>query len=460
MATATTKGRRTAPGVRQLVPLPLPGSSLVRLRRDPLGFLLDGMRRHGDVFRHQLGPLVFHLVAHPDHVRRVLVDNARNYPRGWYYRRTRVVAGEGLINTEGAAWRRLRRMSQPAFHHRRIVGRVDAMTDAIGAMLGRWREHAGAGRGPIDVAADVAGLTLRIAGRALMGIDLLGEAERVGRAVTTSLDYLEHWLTHLLALPLGFPTPRNLKARRALRDFDELIAGILAARRRDAGHDAGDLLSMLLSARDEETGEGLSDRELRDQILTFIVAGHETTAVALSWTIALLCRHPEVQERLRAEVADVLGGRIPAAEDLPGLASARRVVEESLRLYPPVYAVARDAAAEDEIGGYRIPARSTVILSPYVTHRHPAFWPDAEAFDPDRFLPERSDERPRFAWFPFLGGPHQCIGEEFAMLEMVLAVTMLVQAFRFELAPAACIEPRPMLSLRPRFGVPVILRPG
>jgi cytochrome P450 len=460
MATATMKGGRTAPGVRQLLPLPWPGSLLVRSRRDPLGFLVDGIRRHGDVFRYQLGPMVFHLVAHPDHVRRVLVDNARNYPRGWYYRRTRVVAGEGLINTEGAAWRRLRRMSQPAFHHRRIVGLVDAMTDAIGAMLGRWREHAGSGRGPLDVAAEFTGLTLRIAGRALMGIDLLGEAERVGRAVTTSLDYLEHWLTHLLAPPLGVPTPRNLKARRALRDFDDLIVGILAARRRDPDRDAGDLLAMLLAARDEENGEGLTDRELRDQILTFIVAGHETTAVALSWTVALLGRHPEAQDRLRAEVAGVLGGRTPAAEDLPRLASVRRVVEESLRLYPPVYAVARDAAADDEIGGYRIPARSTVVLSPYVTHRHPDFWPDAEAFDPDRFLPERSADRPRFAWFPFLGGPHQCIGEEFAMTEMVLTVAMLVQAFRFELAPGARIEPRPMLSLRHRTGVPVILRPS
>jgi cytochrome P450 len=459
MATATRKGGGTAPGVRQLVPLPWPGSTLARFRRDPLGFLLGGMRRHGDVFRFRLGPLLFHQVAHPDHVRRVLLDNARNYPRSWYYGRTKVVAGEGLVNTEGAAWRRLRRMSQPAFHHRRIVGLVDSMTEAIGAMLDRWSEHARNNRGPLDVAAEFTALTLGIAGRALLGIDLLGEAERVGRAVTTSLDYLEHWLTHLLAPPLGVPTPRNLKARKALREFDELIAGILAARRRDPRRDAGDLLAMLLSARDEETGEGLTDRELRDQLITFFVAGHESTAVALSWTVALLCRHPEVDDRLRAELNGGLGGRIPGADDLPRLALARRVIEESLRIYPPVYAVARDAMAEDEIGGYRIPARSMVILSPYVTHRHPDFWPDPEAFDPDRFLPERAGDRPRFAWFPFLGGPHQCIGEEFAMTEMILAISMLVQAFRFELAPGARVELRPVLSLRPRNGVPVILRP-
>src|SRR5262249_52217440 len=272
MATAVIGAGRTAPGVSQLVPLPLPNSPLTRSRRDPLGFLLDGMRRHGDVFRYRLGPWVFHLVAHPDHVHRVLVDHARNCPRSWYPRGTRVVAGEGLVTTEGAAWRRLRRMSQPAFHHQRIAGLVDSMTDAIGAMLDRWHAHAGAGGGPLDVAAEFTGLTLRIVGRALMGIDMLGEAERIGRAVTTSLDYLEHRLSHLLAPPLGVPTPRNLEARKALREFDELIAGILAVRRGDTGRDAGDLLSMLLAAHDEETGEGLTDRELRDQILTFIVA--------------------------------------------------------------------------------------------------------------------------------------------------------------------------------------------
>ncbi len=193
---------------------------------------------------------------------------------------------------------------------------------------------------------------------------------------------------------------------------------------------------MLLAVRDEETGEGLTDRELRDQILTFIGAGHETTAVALAWTIYLLCRHPEADDRLRAEVAEVLGGRTPTAADLPRLAYTRRVIEESLRIYPPVYAVVRDAVADDEIGGFHIPARSMIILSPYVTHRHPEFWPDPEAFDPDRFLPDRSAGRPRFAWYPFLGGPHQCIGQEFAMMEMILTIAMLAQAFRFRLRPA------------------------
>jgi cytochrome P450 len=459
MATAAMGVRRTAPGVRQLVPLPLPGSPLARSRHEPLGFMLDGMRRHGDVFRFRLGLLVFHLVSHPDHVRRVLLDNARNYPRSWYYDRTKVVVGEGLVTTEGAVWRRLRRMSQPAFHHDRIAALAGGMTDAIGAMLDRWRAHARTSDGePIDVAGEFAGLALRIVGRAMLGIDLIGEADRIAGAVTTSLEFLEHRLNHLLALPPGVPTPRNLKARRALRQLDEMIAGILAGRRAGTGRDAGDLLAMLLSVRDEETGEGLSDRELRDQILTFIGAGHETTAVALAWTVYLLCRQPAADERLRAEVDGALGGRTPTADDLPRLAYTRRVIEESLRIYPPVYGVVRDALADDEIGGYHIPARSVIALSPYVTHRHPEFWPDAEAFDPDRFLPERSAGRPRFAWYPFLGGPHQCIGQEFAMMELVLALAMIAQAFHFHLAPGARVEPQPMLSLRPRGGVPVMLQ--
>jgi cytochrome P450 len=433
---------------------------MARSRRDPLGFLLDGLHRYGDVFRYQLGPLVFHQLAHPDHVKHVLLDNAKNYPRSWYYARAKVGAGEGLVTTEGAAWKRLRRMAQPAFHSQRVEAQAGVMTDAAGAMLRRWREHARAGGGPLDVAAEFMALTLRIAGRALMGIDLGGEAGRVAPAVTVALEYVEHRLGHLLAPPPAVPTPRNLRFRRAMRTLDSVVYDVIARRRQRPGSDTGDLLSMLLAARDESTGAGLSDRELRDQVFTFLVAGYETTAVALAWTVYLLGQHPEAEVRLRAEVADVLDGRTPAADDLPRLSFTRRVIEESLRLYPPVYAVIRDVKEDDAIGGFRIPARSMVVLSPYVTHRHPGIWPDPEAFDPDRFTPERSSGRPRFSWYPFLGGPHQCIGQEFAMMEATLIVAMLVQSFRLRLVPGARVEPRPMLSLRPRDGLPMTIHPA
>jgi cytochrome P450 len=445
---------KKAPGLCQL--LPLPYGPVARSHRDPLGFLLDGLRRYGDVFRYRIGPLVFHQVAHPDHVRHVLLDNQKNYPRSWYYGRTKVAVGEGLVTTEGPAWRRLRRMAQPAFHHNRVAALVGVMTDAIDAMRRRWHDHARGGE-PFDVAAEFVALTLQIVGRSLLSIDLGGTADRLGPAFATAIEYTEYRINHLLALPPGVPTPRNRRFRRALRTIDAIIFDIIARRRGAADRDPGDLLSLLLEARDEETGQGPTDRELRNQVLTFIAAGFETTAVALAWTFYLLSQHPEVDRRLRSEVADVLGGRMPDVHDLPRLAFTRQVIDESLRLYPPVYAVVRDAREADEIGGFAIPARSMIILSPYVTHRHPEVWPDPEAFDPDRFSPGRSEGRPRFAWYPFLGGPHQCIGQEFALMEITLAIAMLAQSFRLRLAPGTRVEPRPTLSLRPRDGVPMII---
>jgi cytochrome P450 len=214
---------------------------------------------------------------------------------------------------------------------------------------------------------------------------------------------------------------------------------------------------MLLSVRDEENGEGMSDVELRDQVMTFIGAGHETTAVALGWTWYLLAQHPEVETKLGEEVRGVLAESIPTVGDLQKLVYTRRVIEESLRLYPPVIAVIRDVIDEDQIGGFRIPAGSGVILSQYVTQRHPEFWPDAEKFDPERFSPGKCEGRPKFAWFPFLGGPHQCIGAEFAMMEMMLVVAMVMQRYRLKLAEGSKVEVRVTLSLRPKNGIPMRL---
>jgi cytochrome P450 len=445
---------KIAPGLRQLVPTPF--GPLARARTDPLGFMLDGRRRYGDVFRFQMGPFVVHLLAHPDHIRHVLLDNQANYARSWVYNRPKLAAGEGLVTTDGPVWRRLRRMMQPAFHHRRIEAMAGMMTDATDELRGRWRERPQRDQ-PLDVAAEFMALTLRIVGQTLLGVDLGGKADRIGPAISTTMEYVQYRLDNILALPLGVPTPRNLRFRRALGLLDSIIFEIIDRRRREPGRD--DLLTLLLAARDEETGEGLTDRELRDQLMTFIAAGHETTAGTLAWAFYLLSQNPEAQDRLRAEVATVLGGRTPTAADLPRLAYTRRVIEESLRIYPTVYGLLRDAKVDDEIGGYRIPAGSQVFLSPYVTHRHPDYWPDPEAFDPDRFLPERSASRPRFTWFPFLGGPHQCIGQEFAMMEAMLVVAMITQEFRLHFIPGTRVEPQAMLTLRPRGGLPMTIHP-
>jgi cytochrome P450 len=443
-----------APGFRQRWPLPY--GSVAWSRRDPLGFLMEGFRRFGDVFRYQVGPFVYHLVSHPDHVEYVLQHNHRNYPRSWFYRRTKEVIGDGLVSSEGEPWRRQRRMVQPAFQHQRVAGLAAIMTDATSAMLERWRAFAESGR-TFDVSAEMVRLTLAIVGRALLGVDLEGDADAIRAGVTVAMEHLDHRIGNIFSLPASVPTPRNLRFRRALRALDDLIFEIIDRRRRE-GRDTGDLISMLLATRDPETGDALTDRELRDQVITFIGAGHETTALALTWTLYLLARHPEAEARVRDELADVLGGRVPKTQDVPGLKFTRMAIQEALRLYPPVFALLRDTLRDDEIGGYRIPARSSIVLSPFVTHRHPAVWDEPERFDPDRFSPGRSQGRPRLAYFPFLGGPHRCIGEEFAMMEAQLIVAMVLQAYRLERATDGPVEPWAMLSLRPRDGLPVRVR--
>ena len=446
---------KTAPGIRQLLPLPF--GLVTRMRTDLLGFFLEGHRHFGDVFRFQVGPLRFHLLAHPDHVRHVLLDNQANYKRSWAYERPKIAAGEGLVTTDGPVWRRLRRMVQPAFHGDRIEALAGLMTGAAEAMLERWRVLSEKGE-PVDIVAEFAALTLRIVGRTLLSVDLGGEADRIGPAIVGALEFVQYQLDCLMPPPFWIPTRRNRRFRRDIGILDSMIYQIIAGRLA-SGKVTGDLLSMLLEARDVETGEGLTERELRDQLLTFIVAGQETTANSLAWTFHLLGQHPEAAGRLREEIDSVLGDRAPVAADLTRLAYTRSVIEESLRLYPTVYGVARQPLADDEIGGYRIPRRSQVLLSPYVTHRHPDFWPDPETFDPDRFLLERTVGRPRFAWFPFLGGPHQCIGQEFAMMEITLVVVMIFQRFRLSAVPGQVVEAKAMLSLRPREGLPMFIHP-
>jgi cytochrome P450 len=452
-AIAADKEAPIAPGVRQWLPLPI--GIVAEARRDTLGYLFRSARRYGDVFRSHVGPQVTHLVTHPDGVKHVLVDHQKNYPRSWIYRHTRLVIGNGLVATEGEVWRRQRQMLQPAFQPQRIAQLAGAMTAVTAEMLDDWR-MASNGQ-PLDVFQEMIGLTLNIVGRALLGVDLAQDRDVITRTVLTALLYLEFRITHLFSPPVWVPTLRNLRFQRAMRSLDEVVFRIIRERRE--GGPTNDMLSMLMALRDEETGAGLSDQEIRDQVNTFIGAGHETTAVALTWTWYLLSQHRDVQERVRDEVRSVLGDRVPTVADLPRLALTRRVIEESMRLYPPVYAVAKDVVSDDVIGGYRIPARSMILLSQYITHRHLEFWDDAERFDPDRFLPERVAARPRFAYFPFLGGPHHCIGSEFAMMEAMLIVAMTLQRFRLRLTPGAVVEPESKLTLRPRGGLSMLLEP-
>ena len=301
----------------------------------------------------------------------------------------------------------------------------------------------------------MARLTLKIVGRALLSIDLSDQAEVIGRAFTVGNERFAHFDLGML-MPF-LPTRRNLRFRRAVRTLHQVVDEIIAQRRRER-QDQGDLLSMLLDARDEETGKGMDDRQLRDEILTLILAGHETTATALSWTWHLLSQNPSVQQKLETELHEVLGGRPPTLADLRVLNYTGMVLDESMRIYPPVWSIGRSPINDDEIGGYRIPKKSMVMLSQYITHRHPAFWDEPDRFDPERFSLERSEGRPRYAFFPFAGGPRQCIGNIFALNEANLVLATVAQRYRIKVAPAHPIELQPLVTLRPRYGIKVTLQ--
>ena len=441
---AALPAARRAPGKRY----PTPFHFFLEGRRDPLGMLSWARREYGDVARFDAWPLLVHLLYHPDHIKHVLQDNNRNYWKGGLVGRVKPLIGEGLFTSEGDFWRRQRRLAQPAFHRQRIEHLATLMSDAGARMLEDW-ETAAASDTPIDLMAHASRVTLRIVGQALFGIDLIGEADSVGRAMLSALQFVSDEAFSLFPSVLLIPTPRNLRFRRARATLDRVVLGVIEKRRRD-GAAADDLLAMLMDARDADTGEGMSDRQLRDETMTFVLAGHETTAVTIAWACLLLAQHPDVGDAVRHEAASVLAGRAPELADLPRLALTRRVIDETLRLYPPVAVVARESFAADEIDGYEIPARSGVMMSPYVTHRHPDLWEDPERFDPDRFTPERSANRPRFAYFPFSGGPRLCIGNEFALMEAQILLAMIAQRYRVEVAPGHKVESEIRVTFRPR----------
>lgn len=438
--------QKIAPGPRYLTPFGM----LADFRRNPLKFYLDAAK-FGDVVRFQTGPRCSHFLIHPDHIKYVLQENNQNYGRSILMNMLKAALGEGLLTSEGGFWRRQRRLAQPAFHRQRIGAFATIMTDCTEAMLERWRSPATKGQ-PLEVMSEMSNLTTMITGRALFTTDILGDAQDMVNAQQAFLEHFNYRFEHFLTLPERVPTPRNLRFRKAMRALDRLAYGIIAERRRDM-QDRGDLLSMLLLARDEETGEGMSDRQLRDEVVTFLGAGSETTAVLLAWVWYLLSRHPEVARRLRMELTETLGGRVPTVTDLPHLKYTRMIIDETLRLYPPAWGMSRMAIANDEVDGYYVPAKSLVAMVPYVTHRDPRFWDNPEGFDPERFSVERSASRPRYAYFPFGGGPRQCIGNEFALMEATLVLATVAQKYRLHLVPGHPVEPYPIFTLRPRHGV-------
>jgi cytochrome P450 len=395
------------------------------------------------------------IVNAPRGIERVLLDNASNYVKSRVARRLiEPGIGRGLLTSEGDAWRRQRRTMAPSFDHRSLMSYAPAMTEAAAALLARWdRLPDGA---PLDIAAEMMRLTLKIIARTMFS----AEADDIGPIVEEAVGRYQREvrpsLVDLLNLPDWWPRPDKRRWSHIFDRFDAVIDR-LVRRETAVGGESRDLLARLLEARDAETGRPMDPRELRDQVVTIFMAGHETTAQALTWTWYLLSQHPAEEATFHAELERVLGGRAPRFEDLARLRYTRMVIEESMRLYPPAHTMSREALAEDEIEGHRVAKGSVVSIVPWVIHRHRLLWNRPDVFDPERFAPERAAERPRFAYIPFGGGPRICIGASFAMTEALIILAVLAQRYRLSLAPDAAVEPVGLITLRPRHGLPMRL---
>lgn len=433
-----------APGPKSL----WPGGGMLPFRRDPLGFLTRLAREYGDVSQFRIGPIKMFLLNHPDYVRDVLVVNHEKFMKGRALQRSKRLLGEGLLTSEGEHHRRQRRLAQPAFHRKRISSYAAVMSDYAARHSSRWRDGE-----TLDVSEEMMRLTLAVVGKTLFDTDVESDADEVGGALTDVMELFGYLMLPYAELLEKLPLPATRRFRRARARLDAVIYRIIEERRR-SGADRGDLLSMLLLAVDEEGDRtGMTDEQLRDEALTIFLAGHETTANALTWTWYLLAQHPDIEARLHAEVDEVsASGRLPSFDDLPALRYTEMVVAETMRLYPPAWTVGRMALEEHEVGGYIIPSGATALMSPYVLHRDPRFFPDPERFDPERFTPEAKEARPQYAYFPFGGGPRRCIGEGFAWAEAVLIAATIARRWRLRIVPGRRIELKPRITLRPGAG--------
>ncbi|MGB1699006.1 MAG: cytochrome P450, partial [Nannocystaceae bacterium] len=429
-----------------------PFGLLPQFSRDPVGVMLGMAQTHGDLVSFRMGPKQAYLLRSPADIKRVLVDRHRSYGKNTRgYDKMRVFMGQGLVTSEGDVWRRQRRIAQPAFHRKRIAGFAETMGALSETLAKEWEAKAMRDE-PFDFAHDMMRYTLWVVASTVLSIDVGDQAQQVGEDVGELLSYFQHTVTQLIPVDELLPTARSRRVSAAMERLDAVVYGVIDRRRRglDEGHD---LLTMLLEARDEETGEGMSDLQLRDEVMTMFLAGHETTANALAWTLLLLGRHPEVLAKVHAELDEVLDGRAPTLDDLPAMSYLGQVLDEGMRLYPPAWLIARSVDEDDELSGFPIRKGSYVFFSPFVSHRNPTYFPDPERFDPERFSPETIKSRPRYAYFPFAGGPRQCIGDAFAKMEAKILLAVLLSQFTLEIDPDHPIALSPSVTLRPTHGI-------
>jgi cytochrome P450 len=418
--------------------------------RDPLGLYTQWARQYGDIFYYRAFYRHIYFLNHPDLIENVLATNSRSFIKGEALRSNQRIFGNGLLTNEGESWLRQRRLIQPAFHRDRIESYGNTMVAYTERMMAGWRD------GEVrDIHRDTMRLALEIVAKALFNVEITSERDRVATALNTVMELGSGGRMLLPPLLRMLPTPGNIRYRHAARQLDDIVYGLIRHRRSN-GQGADDLLSALLQAQDE-SGGGMRDEQLRDEVMTLLLAGHETTAVSLSWTWHLLAQHPEIEKKLWSELREVLHGRSPTTQDLSKLPYTERVVKEVMRLYPPAWAIVRNSLEDCELGGYRVPARATLMMSQWVMHRDPRYFEQPERFNPDRWLDDRAKGTPKFAYFPFGGGPRSCIGAAFATMEAILVLATIAQKYQIRVAPECPVEAVPSITLRPRHGIKVML---
>ncbi len=440
-----TQPTRPVPLVRGVPGL---GNTLSFLR-DPLAILDDIQRMNERVVHLRVGGRHQYLVLTPEDSKHILQENNRNYGRSPAFRVLQIFLGNGLLTSEGDFWRRQRRLAQPAFHRQKLAALANTMISESAAWVNELRQQ-NLSRS-VNMSQVFMDVTMRIVCKTLFGSDVSADLAKLSSSLET-LNYLANArMLSPVRFPMHWPTPNNLRFRRAGVVVDTFIYGVIEQRKQQTGATHDDLLDMLRLSEDEETGETMSEKQLRDECVTLFAAGHETTAVAMSWTVHLLMQHPDVLARLRQEVQAVLGdAQTPAPEVFRQLTYTMQVIQESMRLYPPAWIMSRMALDDDHIGPYVIPKGDTALVSPYLLHRDPVNWPDPERFDPDRFAPGREKERPTYAYLPFGGGPRLCIGNQFALMEMQILLALLVRQFDLRAVSDKPVPTQPLITLRPK----------
>jgi cytochrome P450 len=436
------------PGPRRVFPF----SGLFAYRRGPLPFFQNLAERYGDISYFRLGPQQAFFFNHPDYIKDILVTNHQNFMKGLALQRAKRLLGEGLLTSEGETHRRQRRLAQPAFHRQRIASYADVMTTYASQTRAGWNDGE-----TLDISEEMMRLTLGIVGKTLFDADVKSDAQEVGEAMTVAMELFNTLTLPFYELLRKLPLPQFRRFDAAKLRLDAIIYRLIEERRR-SGQDRGDLLSMLLLAQDTEGDGGqMTDAQLRDELMTIFLAGYETTSNALTWTWYLLSQNSAVESKLHEEIDEVLEGRLPTFEDVARMKYTEMVLAESMRLYPPAWATGRMALNDFEMGGYIVPKGSLVLMSQYVMHRDPRYFAEPMRFDPERWSPGAREARPQFTYFPFGGGPRRCIGEGFAWMEGILLLATLAQQWQMRLVPNHPVELKPVMTLRPKHGMRMIL---